>query len=432
MTQSSVNLTNLNAELARAQFKLKLNKLVIPALGICSLFMWTAYYSSEAEKIWGIALAVSSGIMNAVWTGLSGPRKFGKWTIDPRSDRSDLIRWLLNLVIFDPVIVILLRLDPAATVAVWVILLLGAVAEMFDRRYRNLISVVGFCSFIASFLYLHANAFSWLQIGFFIACVSSVVLVVQMGFSYWSNALIDLEAHRRHDLDTQEKMLRLRAEAMVGQQARAISHEIKNMVMVMDLTLDSNMSDPLRREEILRHAVKKLRRMSVAVAGSVKSTESKREIVLSDLIEDIRLILQPFARESQCELNIQVDASIGGKKLKEFEGSTYLLMHNLIKNSIEAFAHNQTSRQIGLTVSKLAGEAAGHLNARIAVEDNAGGMSEDQLKKFLSGALKSTKELGTGLGGPFIFETCGRNEYKLGGQVRLGHGTTIWVDVPLT
>jgi hypothetical protein len=51
MSQILESMASSHVDLARAEFKSRLNKLVLPSLGICSLLMWVAYYSTEGLRV---------------------------------------------------------------------------------------------------------------------------------------------------------------------------------------------------------------------------------------------------------------------------------------------------------------------------------------------------------------------------------------------
>lgn len=418
------------SESAISLYKTRTAGLVLPVLGVCSLLFYAAYFSGWADPAaLGVGVAVLGALINGVLTAKNHRMHlFGRW-LNTRDDGVDLSRWIFNLLMLDPTIVILIRPDPAAHFCTWMILLLGAISDTLERRYRLTVGILGIVSFSGTFLWLHRGTFSPLQYAYFISGMTALVIVAQRSYAYWAEALLELEQASQREVKSAEAISSMRIQATLGQQSRAIAHEIKNVVGLMNLSMTSTIAT---KDQIMQRSMQRLLKICEAIGRTSKDEVAKKTVKVGDLLEDVKLLLSPFVAFSGVSFEISREKTVDSIQITEMEGSTYLILHNLVKNSIEAFDRSLDQiRKITLNVSTVSTQD-GNLSVRFSVGDNASGMDRESLRLLLTGSLRTSKESGQGLGSKFVSSQCLENGFSYGGDSTKGQGTEIWVMAPIT
>ncbi len=416
---------------ARGVFKKAVEKIVTPLLGVASLVFWITYFDvSSLYPAIGIAVAIATAIMNIRWTLKPWSLNFFGKSLNMRSDQADLVRWTINLAILDPIIVLFMNPDPVGMLVVWIILMIGAICDMFESRFRAITAGIGIISGMLVFAYAHGQNYALMQMLFFAVCLGAISAALLACFRMWEKALNEIESFHIERQKMERDVFKLRSESMIGQQSRAISHEIKNILSVMTLALDIPNTDGSKRETILRRTVEKLSRISTIVTNTNRTSDVRVKRNVADLLEDVRMIVGPFAAGYKVSLQIDVTEESKSVSFEELDGTLYLILHNLIKNGIEATVDKGTS---GSEKIELAVRAAPNQSGlmRFEVRDQGMGMDANQLQTYLSGNLGTSKEYGHGLGGKFIVDRCAQNGFKLGGGSQKNIGTSIWIDVPI-
>ena len=309
-------------------------------------------------------------------------------------------------------------------------LIVGAIADTQDRKYRYAVAVFGVVGFAGTFWTLHGNQFSILQLSYFATGLCAIVIVSQRTFSFWSDTLVELASAKQREIQTTVELNRSRMEAMIGHQSRAIAHEINNIVGVMTLAIGH---ETIKSEKILTSAAERLRKLCSTMTKAGKQSSTKVTTSVTTIVDEVRTLLIPFVKFQSAELDIVAEPNTNenGQEFlfEESEGSTYLILHNLVKNAVEAGVGLHRYIQIRMEVTIAHESPTGNI-ARFRVSDNGMGMTEMQMSRYLSGDLESSKELGNGLGGKFVRDNCLENGFQLNGQSTVGAGTSIWFDVP--
>jgi|GEM_PF-1816356 len=415
---------------ARTEFKKAVEKIVTPLIGMASMVFWITYVDiTSPYPAIGIALSILTAILNISWTRKTWSLNIGGKRIDMRSDQADLFRWASNLAILDPAIILLMNPDAVGFLVVWIILLIGAVCDMFESRFRSITAAIGITTGMATFIYVHGHHYRPMQLLFFAVCLGSISAALLACFRMWEKALNEIELHHIERQRIERDLFKSRSESMIGQQSRAIAHEIKNILGVMTLALELPDTNSSKKEAILQRTVDKMSRVSSLMMNSAKIDERRVSKTFSQLIEDVRMVIGSFARGQNVDLRISAFADVESVQFEEYDGTLYLILHNLIKNGIEALPNSLAfeKRIIELSVQFLENSKT---TVRMTVQDHGCGMDEQKLRSYLTGVGETTKEFGHGLGGKFIVDRCAQNGFKLGGHSKKDIGTSIWIDVP--
>lgn len=182
--------------------------------------------------------------------------------------------------------------------------------------------------------------------------------------------------------------------------ARRLAHEIKNPLTPIQLSaerlqhklsrsLDEDLTQVLERStQTIVQQVEAMKRMVDDFAEYAKTEKRLREAV--DLPVLMREVVALYAL--QPEVNIETEFAEGRLTLHTDPVRIRQVMHNLIKNGLEAMTEAGTIRIKVYPVQKNNAEFI-----QIAVYDNGPGVNEDQISKIFEPYV-TTKAKGTGLG----------------------------------
>jgi signal transduction histidine kinase len=139
-------------------------------------------------------------------------------------------------------------------------------------------------------------------------------------------------------------------------------------------------------------------------------------------------LLGGLAREETAGLRFSVPNTKEHIQFIERSGSTYLIIHNLVRNGFQA-TREKFGDQAGGVVEVAAVVDGEHI--QLSVKDNGAGMSEQQADFIRDGRAETSRPEGHGLGMRFVHRECLENGYDLDVESRLGEGTRVTVQIPL-
>jgi two-component system, LuxR family, sensor kinase FixL len=248
--------------------------------------------------------------------------------------------------------------------------------------------------------------------------------------------ITDRAEREQHMHLAQDRLTRVARLATMGEMAAGVAHELNqpltaittyaracerylersdpDMADVREAVREIN-AEGLRAGEIIR----RLRQMV-----RVDAPDERVPVTMSDIIEELRSLLQSDAKAHDATLNL--DISNG---LPPIEGNAVQLQQvilNLVRNALEALqAHPAGSREVTLSVVRT---PAGDVELRVS--DNGPGV-DPKVKDNLFDPFTTTKSAGTGLGLAISRTIVQGHGGTIGTREIEPHGTTFYVRLPV-
>ncbi len=199
-------------------------------------------------------------------------------------------------------------------------------------------------------------------------------------------------------------LLQAQRDAAWGEVARRLAHEIKNPLTPIQLS-----AERLRRKYINTMSKDEVQVLDRATHTIVQQVEAMKEMVnaFSDYarapdiditvfnIDKLALEVVDLYRAQASEIEIVLNTDPTLPKIKADSGRVRQMLHNLIRNSIEALENRDHKGRIEVRISKT--EAQETEIAEIVVEDNGPGFKTGAVSQVFDPYV-TTKPRGTGLG----------------------------------
>ena len=199
-------------------------------------------------------------------------------------------------------------------------------------------------------------------------------------------------------------LLQAQRDAAWGEVARRLAHEIKNPLTPIQLS-----AERLRRKYINTMSKDEVQVLDRATHTIVQQVEAMKEMVnaFSDYarapdiditvfnIDKLALEVVDLYRAQASEIEIVLNTDPTLPKIEADSGRVRQMLHNLIRNSIEALENCDHKGRIEVRISKT--EAQETEIAEIVVEDNGPGFKTGAVSQVFDPYV-TTKPRGTGLG----------------------------------
>jgi signal transduction histidine kinase len=199
----------------------------------------------------------------------------------------------------------------------------------------------------------------------------------------------------------------LQRDAAVGHSVRVVTHEINNLIGIAKMSVDNLRYSPVAMPKDIDRLEKALGYMTkvthLILDGVGNKHATTRTLSLAELQEDVRLLIGHGQSYPQVALSVVFPADAAQYRFEERTGATYLIIHNLVKNALEAVEArfgDQLGGEVRVTAEILDNQIV------IAVEDNGVGMTAAQIEAVMRGNGQSFKANGHGLGLGFVRQTC--------------------------
>ncbi len=241
------------------------------------------------------------------------------------------------------------------------------------------------------------------------------------------------------ETDSKLRKTRLIAErsekfAAIGRMGAAVAHEIRTPLTSLKLFLES-VDDQLQQsssdQEDFGIAMGQIQRMEKTINRFLDFARPRQlvfaEIDVSDLIEDVLLMVKPLANRQECVIEVSA-----AENLPPVFGDRQLLAEaliNVLVNALEALPDHGT-----VVIAAMAGsfDNAGEKTpcVRVDIRDSGHGISEESISAIFE-PFFTTKAAGTGLGLSLVLNTIQSH----GGTVEVvsqkNEGTTFSLFLPL-
>ena len=401
---------------------------VFPVMGTMNAVMLLAYWSNDPIPL---AVIIHSLFCTAFNIWITTKERtftlFGR-KINTRADSVDLWRWSYNLLVTDALMLFFVVKDPMGHMATWLILGLAAQMDTFKRSSRYLTIAMAFMMGFIPCVWNYYALLGPLAVLFVAASYMAIAVVFLTFERTWVRSLTQSVALAQREAEAQRLTERMKSEALIGFQQRTISHEMANLMMVIDLY---SRRLPEDAGAAIKRAVAKIKSLNRLVLDRSFDSSAKKRVVVSEFLGDINLLLRRVVESMSVKFTADASSEdIAKMAFDEFDGAAYFILQNLIKNAMEAVlavpGRQEGQGEVRLVVS--IDGAPGTI--RFKVEDTGVGMDDIRLARVIAGDANSNKETGHGLGNKLVGQVCERNGFKLNATSQVGVGTVIWFDVP--
>ncbi|MBO0612649.1 sensor histidine kinase [Thiothrix fructosivorans] len=204
----------------------------------------------------------------------------------------------------------------------------------------------------------------------------------------------------------------LQRDAAVGHSVRVVTHEMNNLIGIANMSVDNLRYSPVAMPKDIDRLEKALGYMTqvthLILDGIGNKLATTRTLSLAELQDDVRLLIGHGQSYPQVALSVMFPAEAAQYRFEERTGATYLIIHNLVKNALEAVEErfgDQSGGEVRVTAEILGNQIV------IAVKDNGVGMTAEQIEAVMRGSGQSFKVNGHGLGLGFVLGECERNGF---------------------
>lgn len=421
-------------EALETDHKIMVNKVILPIMSIMTVILVLTHFSTEPSSLIATACCILGAPFNIFLSTKNRKFNFGRWIFSSRSDTGDAIRWSINFLVFDLTIFWGYHVGALGTFAGFAILIIAAMSETYARSHRAFVVFVGYLVFT----YLNwrtTGIFDLKSYAYSQICMGLIIASVWVIESFWNRELVAHKEALEREVVTLAAIEQYRNEALVGNQVQTISHELNNLIFILDIhqkSLELNLSQNSEMDKSLngmRLVIEKISGINRLVMDDFRNKSQTREISFKDLKNDIEILLKKFIRQFGIEFNLYLQDEISQRIFTERVGSTYLIIHNIAKNACEAIPVDAIKRSISIEIR--ANESSDRI-AEIIVRDTGVGMPPEVVAAISRGESRSwNKQLGHGFGMRFVKTECTKNNFQLSITSIMGVGTTFTIGIPL-
>ena len=239
--------------------------------------------------------------------------------------------------------------------------------------------------------------------------------------------LVDSFNTMTRELKTSRQKL-IQAERLAAWQevARQISHELKNSLTPISISLRrlrSHIVDKSPSPKIavslqsMEEELHSIERMAAEFSEFARMPQPQKSTVnLNEIVQSVVLLTQPWAGR----INIQTHLSSHLPSIQADPEQMKRLLHNLIKNAVEASHDPET---VSVTTQPV--ESAEH-KIELEIQDQGEGMDEEELERIFQ-PYYTTKQKGTGLGLAIVQKIVEAHDGEIRVESAAGKGTRVTV-----
>ncbi|MCX6116646.1 MAG: ATP-binding protein [Proteobacteria bacterium] len=405
------------------QYKKRLTtKVVLPFMSVGSLLYVVTYYQNNFAENLTLALAVISVAMNAFMSSKERVINLGFCQFNTRSEVSDAVRWIYNLAIYDTILFYTFKPPLAGLGSAWVVVIMAAQADLFQRKYKTLVVSVGLIAAnLMLFLLYTQNPLMERLLNSFV--MTSLILIFGLADSFWVKEINQRVRAQRIEQELMAETERLKFDALLGEKLKFIMHEINNLLFVLEMTNKLDGADAKR--EIYNRTHDKLKNISKLVLGQKEGVEESREISIQEVLDDLQILAFNKFKVEQVRVELKVSSEASHFRFQERKGSLFYVLFNILKNSREALDLVDNKRRVITFEADISASDC----LQISIKDQGPGMSETQQSAILSGEGATTKATGHGIGMRFVRLECQKNNFKLSIPKSSPEGTEFLIEI---
>ena len=414
----------LRQQLYAGIYKKRLStKLILPMMSLATVLFILAFYDGTTAENFVLGLVFVNTLVNIYLSSKSRTFKLGSVEINSRSESVDAARWLFNLLVVDPSLFYNFHPSLGGLVLGWLALLISAQADLYSRRFRNLIVIVGYFAAATMIFTLYPEA-SKLELKFVTFVLGAMLIVFNVGDTFWVSEIDKRLASEEAEKKIIAESERLRFDALLGEKLKFIMHEVNNLLFVLEAV--TNSKNPDERKQLFTKTYSKLKGIAELVLNPETGSSNIRNVSFGSVLDDLETIVLRSFRTAQIDVKTNITDAAFNFQLRETNGSLFYILFNIAKNAKDALdSVSPERRSVSISASVL---PSGLLT--ILVRDSGLGMSASQIDSLLEGAGVTTKSHGHGIGMRFVRLECSKNNFQLAVTASDSTGTEFSITIP--
>ncbi|MCL4511730.1 MAG: ATP-binding protein [Bacteroidetes bacterium] len=237
-------------------------------------------------------------------------------------------------------------------------------------------------------------------------------------------------------ISLQEKLRIFESQAALGKVASKLAHELGSPLNAIYTSVQLLLENDISAEEKRKLAViqRQVETMIAIINRSLQARKIampvKQKVVLKNLVEETRSVMEPKMRGESIKLDVQLDKPLTILYADPVQIQQVLI--NLLNNSIEAIEARESKDLQGKIALKAYEDKEQEIeNIRFDISDNGGGVSQEVVGQLFNDFINSKKPNGNGIGLVICKEIVDRH----GGRIFLSrtseNGSTFSVILPI-
>ncbi len=236
-------------------------------------------------------------------------------------------------------------------------------------------------------------------------------------------------------ISMQEKLRLFESQASLGKVASKLAHELGSPLNAIytsvQLLLENDI--PELEKNKLKVIYRQVETMIGIINRSLQSRKiampSKQRIVLSNLIEETRAVMEPKMRDKSVSFEVQMENTQAVFEADPVQIQQVLI--NLLNNSIDAVESKDDHSTRGVVTLKTSFDSGFEFeNIRFDISDNGGGVPQEVVRQLFNEFINSKKPNGNGIGLVICKEIVDRHNGKIFLSDTSEHGSTFSIVLP--
>lgn len=236
-------------------------------------------------------------------------------------------------------------------------------------------------------------------------------------------------------ISMQEKLRLFESQAALGKVASKLAHELGSPLNAIytsvQLLLENNIS------EVQKNKLKVIERQVETMIGIINRSlqarkiamPSKQRIILQDLIEEIKLVMEPKMRDRFVRLKVHMQDPKAVFEADPIQIQQVLI--NLLNNSIDAIDARKDRTTPGSVTVEIARDNDFEFdNIRFDISDNGDGVNQDLVSQLFNEFINSRKPHGNGIGLVICKEIVDRHGGRIFLSKTSAQGSTFTLILP--
>ncbi|PWQ93577.1 ATP-binding protein [Leucothrix arctica] len=417
----------------QTRYKNLFNTIIIPVMVITDIFLIASYWDQNNQQtrygVLAVLFLIGFNLIQCVFKSIPTP-----WgPLETRSETLDVIRWCVNLST-SMYIIWCLNIDEPAVAAFFLLLLtFGAMTEVYRQKHKLVTVGMAFVCFCILFYGIYPLAIE--DRIYMTACYLGLVFFIWKLERLMIGEITQFILEQKERRSVEKESEGLQRDAAIGHSTKAINHELNTLIGVANLSAfqietNHNAHNDIEQEmKRLDRTLSHMNRVSSLVLDGLGNKKAKvHTISLQELESDLRLLISTNNRVCKTQLTINFPEKSEDYFFEERSGSTFLIIHNLVKNAFEAVDEVHMGRctgKVDVDVTVLDDKFV------ISVEDNGIGMSELKIVNIKQQLATTTKLEGHGLGLKFVQSECIKNNMILDISSKIDTFSVFKITVPL-